>query len=388
MKLRPCNILILTCSIGGGHLSASRAIREAILRKYGKNIRVEIVDFLKTLKSLATVAAKTIYMGSLKLSPKIYGLLFDQTSEWQWPVKLLNILSAPFLQERFQKLIEMKKPDILVSTYPLWHILIGKIWERYAQNHAPFVCVITDSISVHPSWTLGNPDYFLVANSDTAHSLKNLGIPQQKIKAFGYPVAHRFFVDHADADASAYHKKNFLEGLCLSNRKKTLLLLLTEGTPWIKANALIRTIQKSSLKNLQLIIICGVERLKKRLQRLKWPWPVYIAGFTRNLQDFLHAADIVLTKAGGATVMECVSSKKPMVIFDAIPGHEIGNALFVKKHELGFVLGDDLKDLDEAVSRILKNESAIKKRLASQRKPCATEDIARFLIKLIKARSN
>ena len=80
--------------------------------------------------------------------------------------------------------------------------------------------------------------------------------------------------------------------------------------------------------------------------------------------------------------MECITSKKPMIIIEAIPGQEIGNAMLVQKYNLGAILNEKMDNFDSAVQYIFQNKNLIEKNLAAQQKPHATEDIAKFLVKL------
>lgn len=375
-----CDILILTGSIGAGHISAARAVAEAIAKVSRGAVRVEIVDLLTALANFVTFATKTVYLGSLKLSPKIYELLFSQSDSHEWPLKILNALSAPFMQKKFLAMLKKTQPRMLVSTYPVWDLLAKKAWKKYNSGHAPggklpFVSIITDSVGVHQSWTYGHPDYFLVANEDTAVALENLGIAKRRIRCFGYPISRRFEKPASRAD--------FQQRWNLSPKRTTLLLIVSTGTAWSRIKELAAAIRRSRLKKMQLVIIaCGSPGWEKHLKKMRWPWPTRITGWTNAMPAFIHGADIVLTKAGGATVMECIASKKPMIIFDAIPGHEIGNAVLVQKYNLGVVLNRSLENFDQVVEHLMNHEALIKKNLARQQKPGAAETIARFLLEL------
>ncbi|MBI4994715.1 hypothetical protein HZC21_03665 [Candidatus Peregrinibacteria bacterium] len=376
-KLQQCDILILTGSVGSGHTSAARAICEAVYRINSGKKRICIVDFFSVFPALLTKATKKLYFSTLKLSPKIWGAVFDQSAEEKWSIKLLNSISAPLAMEKLLNLFNRLRPRVLVSTYPVWDILARKAWNKYCSGEKlPFISVITDSVTVHSSWISGNPDYFLVSNKDTKTALKNLGIRSKKIKTFGYPTSHLFQRHHDCA--------TFLQNKGLSNKKKTLLLILTTGTKTLKIKRIANAIQKSKLKNLQLVIIaCVDEKLKKYLEKIAWPWPTCIKGWTNEMHNFIHGADIILTKAGGATIMECIASGKPMIIIDMIPGQEIGNATMVQKYNLGAILDENEGNFDAAVQYIFTNEKLIKKNLSAQQKPHAAEDIAKFLINLI-----
>lgn len=372
-------ILILTASIGSGHLSVSRAIAEELGRFGHNKVDVEIVDFISKLKNFVVTATKNIYLNSLKISPKIYDLIFTHSSSSKWPVKFLNLLSAPFMEEKFLDLMRKIKPSMLISTFPVWDFLIKSTWEKYKKINslkAPFISVVTDSISIHNAWTAGNPDFYLVPNEDTRVSLINHGVSRKKIKVFGYPIAKGFFKHHSHFD--------FEQRWNLSQKKKTVLLILSTGTRWSKIKHIARAIQNSSYKNFQLIIVAtGQSSWVKKLRKINWPWPTQVTGWTNDMPCLISGADIVMTKAGGATIMECIACAKPIIIIDAIPGHEMGNAMLVQKYNLGVMLSHNADNLDLAINHIFSNETLIKRNLRRQQKPAAAERIARFLLELI-----
>lgn len=372
-----CDILILTGSVGSGHISVAKAVSEALYRANDRKLRVEIVDIFSVLKSIVTRATKSFYLGSLKVSPKIWEFLFQESDDSEWPLAVLNTLSSPFMEERFLALLKEKEPKLLVSTYPIWDLLTKKVWKQYSHGKLPFVSIITDSMSVHPCWTQGDPDYFVVANEDTKVALCKLGVSEKRVKVFGYPVAHKFL-------KRASHGE-FQQKWNLSPKRKTLLLILSAGVRWGKVKELAKTMRASKIKNLQLVIIAAESaRWKEKLERMEWPWPTRITGWTNEIHTFIHGADIILTKAGGATVMECIASGKPMMIIEAIPGQEMGNAMLVQKYNVGVVLNRDFKDLDEGITYLLNNAALMKKNLEALYRPDAAEETAKFLEKLVR----
>ena len=372
---RAFNILILTCSIGSGHISVARAIADALERTHGDAVNVEIVDFVTDLPNFATNTTKKVYLGSLKFSPKIHEHIFYHSTDHTWPITLMNALTMPFLEQKFKRFVEVRRPDMVVSTFPIWDQLIKKVWRAYSKT-APFISVITDSISVHRVWTTGNPDFFIVANEDTKTALQNFEVNENLIKVLGYPIAEKFL---RPASRNA-----FLKEWRLSPQKKTLLMILPTGINWSKIKKLLVRMEHSKLKNVQMMVVAyGEKSWEKKLAEVKWPWTTRITGWTDDMATFIHAADVVLTKAGGATVMECIQSKKPMLIIDVLPGQELGNAVLVEKYNLGTVLSDDASDFESSISYILDHDALIKRNLKAQQKPHAAEDIAEFLFSLL-----
>lgn len=319
-----------------------------------------------------------MYLNSLKISPKIYQKIFEGSGDYEWPLKFYNALCAPFMQRKLLSLIREIAPSAIVATFPAWEILVKKTREKYEREikrKIPAVAVVTDSISVHRAWISGNPDFFIVANEDTAVSLKNLGVEQKRIKVLGYPVSERF-THNATGD--------FYTEFGLSPRKKTVLLILASGMRRKQSQAMLEALKKTAIKNIQLVIVASSgEKMRRAAARMRFNFPSRVLGWTNSMHSLIRGADIVLTKAGGATVMECIATKKPMIIIDALPGQEAGNAMLVEKYNLG-AIAKRPEDLADALSYVFANEALIKKNLAAQSRPRAAEGLAKFLVNLAR----
>jgi 1,2-diacylglycerol 3-beta-galactosyltransferase len=96
-----------------------------------------------------------------------------------------------------------------------------------------------------------------------------------------------------------------------------------------------RAIDESGL-DLGLVIVCGRnEKLKAYLESETWENPVFIHGFTRDLPDFMRAADIIVTKAGPGTIAEALNANLPIILYAKLPGQEDGNVTFVESEGAG-----------------------------------------------------
>ena len=56
--------------------------------------------------------------------------------------------------------------------------------------------------------------------------------------------------------------------------------------------------------------------------------------FTDEVEKYMHAADLLVTKPGGLTVSEALACDIPLAVFDAIPGQEEDNAQFLLSHNM------------------------------------------------------
>lgn len=367
-------ILILSAKVGQGHMTAARSIAHAIHERYGYDYDVEIVDFMELLSSIINVVTKTYYENSVKFAPSMYKFLFESSDKNKQVVKILNQLNYPFVLSKVKKFFEEKKPDLLISTFPIWNYLAAEIWKKYNKD-AKFISVVTDSITIHSSWVLADTDYHIVANKDTKEAIEKLGVKGEKIKTLGFPVPLNFTEDNSN--------KEILKTLELDPQKQTILFLPTSQGP--RKNQRITKEILGYSKNQNVIIITGRDsKNKPRLEKLTEDYEnVRVIGWTDKMPAFIKAADIVVTKAGGATIQECIAAEKPMVITSVIPGQEQGNAQLIKRYHLGIVAAarDNIAD---HIDYINKNRDMFARNLEKNSNPCASLDIAEFIHDLME----
>jgi 1,2-diacylglycerol 3-beta-galactosyltransferase len=85
-----------------------------------------------------------------------------------------------------------------------------------------------------------------------------------------------------------------------------------------------------------LVVAAGRnERLKTRLESQAWENRTLVYGFTREMPDFMRAADILVTKAGPSTLAEGLIASLPIVMYAKLPGQEDGNVTFIEQAGAG-----------------------------------------------------
>lgn len=365
--LKRKNILVLSSTLGQGHMSASKAIKQGLEYLYGKDYNVTIIDFYEQIGTIFNKVTVSAYEGSTKHLPAAYKYFFESTDA-KWPVQLLNILNYPLNASKIEKLFKSYNPHVIISAFPVWDYLASIIIKKLGD--IKFFSVVTDSISIHNAWVSGNPQAHIVANTETAFSLKKLGIPENKILTLGFPVKLEFSLPS--------NRQEFIKNFNLNPDNYTVVLLPTAE----KASTTIKTIEEIITENpaINLFVICGRNtELQPKLEPYDHHKNVRIIGWTDQMPEFIKNCDLVVTKAGGATVMECIAAKKPMVITQVIPGQEMGNAELIKLHELGIVQKHAKMSISESIGYIRKNQARFLKNLEKQSNPEASLKIARFI---------
>ena len=114
-----------------------------------------------------------------------------------------------------------------------------------------------------------------------------------------------------------------------------MILLVGGGEGMGPLEKIAHAINDSGLQA-SMAIVCGRNaKLKTTLETYQWNIPTHIYGFTRDMPNFMAAADILVTKAGPGTISEALIAGLPIIIYSRLPGQEDGNVFYVVNHKAG-----------------------------------------------------
>lgn len=361
-------ILILTSEFGKGHMSVAKHLQTA-LNASGK-CDAKIIDFGEYAKGPFTHSHKT-YDTATKHVPKAWQMFFDITNDDR-TIHGIGKIQFRLTEKRGLALLKKEKPDLIVVTFAGWVYAASKLAKKY--NPAlKVVSLTTDSISIHRTWTLGDIDELIVPDKDSAETVIESGIDPKIVHAIGYPVNPALFDKKFD-------KQSFLEKLGFDASKKSVLLIPTLLNKE-KTLDLIQQILDQDKYN--LAVICGRDKeLYRKLRYHEKDQNFHLVGWTEDMPKYMLASDVIITKAGGSTVQECIAAKKPMILNQIVPGQEQGNALYVEKNHLGVVaLSND--EIIKSIDRIIQNTKKYDSNLGKVANPSAAKQISDFLMSLI-----
>ncbi|MEW8956097.1 glycosyltransferase [Clostridium sp.] len=368
-------VLMLSVSAGGGHMNAAKAIKSYILDKYDDS-EVEIVDTLRYINPVLDKLIIGSYLKSLKISPSIFGMIYNHSETDPGIANVSNKINELF-STKIYNLIEGFNPDVLISTHPfsteILSILKGK-----SLIDKPCITIMTD-YTPHSFWIHPNVDAYIVSNDDMIDEMEERGVLKDKIFPFGIPVSPSF--------NTPYDNKNTLISLDLDPDKTTLLLM---GGSLGMGN--IVNVYKELISiplDFQIIILAGnndklLSSLNSEVEySLK---ETRIIGFTKEVNKYMQACDLLLTKPGGLTITEALISELPMALFSPIPGQEEKNAEFLLNHGVAIDLGDGINCKDK-IYEILKDSELLKDMKVKARalsKPNSCKDMVNLIEDLIK----
>lgn len=372
-------VLILSISAGGGHGNAAMALKNYISLRDVKS-KVKIVDTLKYINPIIDKVVIGSYLKSLKVSPFLYGKLYSNSED---DYTITTTISSKLILAMTYKLLPLVnefEPDILIATHSFAAEMLSVLKSKYHVN-IPCMCVITDYYS-HSSWLQPCIDAYIISNGDMIDKMVSKGIPKNTIYNLGIPVKPEFNM--------SYDKYSTLKSLKLCRSKFTILVM--GGSLGLgKIADIYKQLDKVN-ENIQIIIITGKnKKLYSELLKLKISSSkeTRIIGFTDQVNKYMQASDLLLTKPGGLTIAEALICKIPLGLFSPIPGQEEKNAQFLLKNNLAVNL-TDISKCSENIEKLLNSRDELKiisENCSKFAKPYAINDIFNLISWLIQKNS-
>jgi 1,2-diacylglycerol 3-beta-galactosyltransferase len=318
-------ILIVMSDTGGGHRSAAEAIAEATHQLYGEACRVEIADPWTNHTPFPINHLGQLYGPLVNRGAILWKLIFDSTSNRQ-VMNLLVKIFWPMVRKSLKDFLRQSNPDVIVCVHPiLAYFSIQTLKE--SNLHIPFVIVVTDLINLHPLWLCPETDSCLVPTESARDRALASGLPLEKVKVMGLPVGLKF--------TEKIGEKETLRDKLGLERDRPTILVMGGGEGMGKVYKTARAIARARV-NAQLVVVAGRnKRLRRRLQKIDWEIPTTVFGFVTNMPELMGASDIIVTKAGPATISEALITGLPILLNGFVPGQEEGNVEYVISKGVG-----------------------------------------------------
>ncbi|KAB2332137.1 galactosyldiacylglycerol synthase [Cytobacillus depressus] len=332
-------VLILSEAIGDGHTKAAEGLMQGISH-LAPSIQTQILEVGQTLHPLTSKLLVNSYLKMISLSPSIWRKLYQYKqnqplSDWKKSV------IYQLFHRRIEVIIEQEKPHLVICTHPFTSSSLSRLKRL---GHTFTLCTVITDFHVHGAWVHSEVDIYLVSSEDISTQLMQMGIPENRLIATGLPISSNFWLRK--------NKQEIRKKLKLKNMPSVLVMGGGLGLGGIQqlANELIKWKEK-----IQVIICTGRnEKLRRTLLKNKMVHHphVHIIGFVEHIDEWMIAADLLITKPGGLTCYEALSKGLPLYIYQPIPGHEEGNCDYLVKNRLAIQI-DGLNHIDELIGNLL-----------------------------------
>ena len=334
---RKPHIVFYFSDTGGGHRSAAEAIIEAINLEYKNKVTTKMVDFFKDYAPRPFNRAAEMYPYMVK-APQLWSAGFHAT-DGRARARVLTTTMWPIARQAARSLVQSHPADLIVTVHPFANSFALK---ALGANRPPFINVVTDMVTTHALWYDNRADLILVPTENARQRAIKYNMPPEKVHVVGLPVADRYCQPRG--------RKSTLRKKLGWPLGKPIVLMVGGGEGMGPLAKMAQAIDASGL-NVGLVIVCGRNQsLKAGLEAWKWENSTLIYGFTRDMPNFMRAADFIVTKAGPGTIAEALNAELPIILYSKLPGQEDGNVTFVQEEGAG-VWAPNPQDVVRALTR-------------------------------------
>ncbi len=361
------NVLFLTVSTGQGHTSCGRAI-EANLKNEG--IKTYFLDVYGYIHPLFGKAISDIYLFASGKTPKLYGKYYDKEDFGKGSI--VNVVSNfnKTIKSKIKKFIIKNRIDVVVCT----HLFSGQIMTLLKDEVDTVNIGIVTDYTIHPRWETTSLDCYVLADKSLKHLAMKKGIAQEKLLSCGIPVDMKFAEKHDKKEARK--KLGFGDG--------NLIFVMMGSMGYGNIEGIIEEIEDSGIEA-EIAVVCGNNaKAKEIVEKTPHKNKFHAFGYVDNVDEFMDAADCIVTKPGGLSVTESLAKELPMIFVDPIPGQEDRNVEFLVNNGVGLAVSKSYS-LSSALNLFFGDEvrrNEIKTAIKRLSKPYAARDISDFIKQL------
>lgn len=349
----PRRVLVMTASVGAGHLRAAQAV-ELALRELDPAAEVVNSDILTLTNAVFRRLYGTAYLDLVNKMPHALGYFYDIMDKEPSPAQRtdrLRRLVQRLNLGKFLKLVRSEPWDVIVSTHFLPVELVAALKHR-GELTAPQLTVTTD-FETHRLWANEPCEHYFTATEEGAVYLHRWGVPSNATTVTGIPV-HPQFARPKDRDQC--RQKHGFSG------DRPIVLQLAGGFGVGPVEHILQAILQVRTP-LQVLCVAGRnEELRARLQALTPPerHRLIILGFTDEIDELMSAADVVVSKPGGLTSSEILASGAALAIVNPIPGQESRNSDYLLENGAA-IKANSLATLTYKLDRLLNQPECLRK---------------------------
>lgn len=366
-------ILILSCDTGEGHNSAAYAIAEACRKN---NINYTLGDPLDFGGRKTGAIVSSSYNGMIKNAPAAFSVLYKagdiySSTGLTSPIYFANSLYADNLKAYIAK----NRFSAVICTH-LFAMEAMTAVRKKTGLCVPCFGVLTDYTCV-PFFVETRLDGYFIPHEDLRKEVADKGIPNELIYGAGIPIGERF---------SSRMEKTAARDYLGIPRSKAVFMVMGGGVGCGNIIALCDELLKQDGEDYVAYILVGRNRkLKERIdRRFGDDGRIRPVTFTKKVNLYMNAADVMISKAGGLSSTEAAVANIPLVHLLVYTACEAKNADFFASHEIAVCAGS-VKSAVESAWELIRDKEKAERMRAMQRScinPHAANDILKKVISI------
>ena len=369
------NILILSASVGAGHMRAAQAV-ELATRQLAPEAQVRNIDILTLTNAGFRRVYGKAYLDLVNLAPHVLGYVYDLLDKPRSPSSKrdrLRLAVEKLNLKKFCDLMEEGNWDIVVNTHFLPAEIIASL-RRDGKLSVPQITVTTD-FETHRLWVNQPCERYTSATEEGAAYLRHWAVPAESVVVTGIPI-HPVFSQPKDRNECL--KRQGLFG------DRPLILQLAGGFGVGPIEKLFRGVLQVEIP-MEIVVVAGRnEQVKHELEQVQVPscHRVKVLGFTDQIDELMAAADVVVSKPGGLTTSEVLARGAAMAIVNPIPGQESRNSDYLLENGAAIKI-NNVGTLPMKLTQLLRDPrrlESLKQNARRIARPQAAFDVARMAL--------
>jgi UDP-N-acetylglucosamine:LPS N-acetylglucosamine transferase len=339
-------MLVVSADMGGGHESTAAAVEDAATRLW-PGVEIARLDTLDVMGPGVGRLFRRIYIDNVEHTPWLYEFFYAQLWRHRWFAESSKRFTGSWSGRRLRGQIDRVDPDVIISTYPLGSA--GLAWLRQRRGlRRPMAAYVSD-IAPHPFWVHRDLDVTFVVH-EAALALARACEPTAVLDVTALPARPEFTPGSRGIAREA-----------LGLDPDALVVLVSCGA--YAFGDVTRTVSAllSASERVQVVAACGRNtQMRERLEALGMPHGrLEVLGWTGQMAEYVRAADVVLSNAGGAIALETLASGRALLMHRPIAAHGRANADLVTMSGLA-QLCEDEDQLIAWVRSTLQDRSALR----------------------------
>ena len=333
---------------GGGHRSSAEALKDTLTTQ-PQPWDVSLLNLQELLAALDVARRATglniestynliLRKGWTRFSPQLLVLLQAAIrAAHPWVVKTLRAYWAEH------------PADLVMSVIPHFNRALA---ESLTNNGArmPFVTLLTDLADYPPRFWIEPQSEFIIAGTEKARQQAlAMGHSEERIFQTSGMILKPRFYQQIPLNRTVERTR-----LGLDPHLPTAIVLFGGHGSQVMLEIAKRLNECST--ELQLIMICGHnQKLAAALKSLKTRRPIFVEGFTANVEYYMALADFFIGKPGPGSISEALQLHLPVIVecnAKTLP-QERYNAQWVTENGYGIVV-NSFRNIAPAVERLLE----------------------------------
>ena len=365
-------ILLLSCSTGEGHNHCAGAVRKAL---EAAGAQTDFFDMLHLFGEPGPISIEALLNDISTKVPNLFGLMYKAAEQVSAtgvtsPVYLVNTTYG----QRLSEFINERGYDAVVCSHLFPMETLTYIRRRY-EIGAKCYGILSDYTCI-PFLAETELDGYFLPHELVRRECEQAGMPPEKLILTGMPVDEAFRRPMSKAEARS------MLGIPASAK---VYLIMTGGIGCGDAVSLCDTLLALPDEDALICVLAGRNRelLDALNEKYGADGAVRAVPFTDQVCAYMHAADVLLSKAGGISSAEAAVANVPLVHTMMIPGVETQNAEFFRSLGMSLVANTN-ETAARFADRIVYDGKTGKKLMEAQRRNMpgdGAERIAGYVLK-------